>query len=100
MFQYVLDLDRIHGFDEKYPTLLQKRRKLAKNDQRFADAEETMIFIGKSIHEAGMRFLERIHQENWEKLPQHAKDAIEEERRKETAREEWETTQKIEEGKD
>ncbi len=81
MFQYQLDLGRIHGFIDKNPTLIQQRRKLAKDGKRFATEEDVEHFVGGAIQSAGQRFLERIHQEIWDSKPQWEKDAIEKERR-------------------
>lgn len=76
MFQYALDTGRVNFLLEKYPTLIQKRKRLAKPGQRLASAKEVEEYLGVATHNAGMRFLGRIHQEIWDSKPQWEKDRI------------------------
>ena len=79
MFKYQLDTGRIHGFIKKNPTLIQKRKALAKEGQRLAEAEEVSQFVGSGMQSAGERFLDRINQEIYDAKPQWEKDAIQKE---------------------
>ena len=77
MFQYQLDANRIIGFLKNNPTLIQKRRKLAKAGKRFAEPEEVTSFISEAIQSAGQKFLARIHQEMFDAKPYWERRAIE-----------------------
>lgn len=69
---YIQDLQVVEDFTDKNPTLIQQRRALfdgkkpnpfTKVAERFAEVEVVECHIGSIIHDAGMKFLEGIHQE-------------------------------------
>lgn len=71
--KYVADLQVVDGFLAAHPTLVQQRVHFGVNG-RLSDPETPGQWIGETIHNAGMTFLESIHQEIDDKQPQWVKD--------------------------
>lgn len=83
---YVNSLQPAHNFIDKNPELIHQRRALAVHQnkgQRFVSADEVETTIGTVIHNAGMTFLESIHQEiqaakpEWQKSLEQDQQEIE-----------------------
>lgn len=76
---YVTELETLETFEQQNPTLAQQRRALAKPGQRLAEADEVERHRGEVRHNAGMKFLEGIHQEIFDAMPQWKKDLAQKE---------------------
>jgi len=74
MDKYVSDLKPVNDFLDAHPLLVQQRVHFGKNG-RLADPETPGAVVGAVIHNAGMSFLDRIHQEIDDAQPQWVKDA-------------------------
>lgn len=72
MDKYVADLQVVEDFQTKNPTLAHQRRALGNG--RLAEPEAVDRFVGETIQNAGMTFLERIHKEIDDAQPQWVKD--------------------------
>jgi hypothetical protein len=71
--QYVADLKQVDDFLASHPTLVHQRVHFGNG--RLSDPEAPGKWIGETVHNAGMSFLERIHAEIDDAQPQWVKDA-------------------------
>ena len=75
--KYHNELEKVKEFQKRNPTLAHQRRTLGKNG-RLADSEMVDEYIGEAINNAGMEFLESIHQDIFNKKTDAEKRQIEE----------------------
>ncbi len=74
--EYVAANNEINNFLTVNPTLAHQRRALGTNG-RLAAPEQVTEFVGGTLHNAGMGFLEEIHNEIDAARPQAEKDVLE-----------------------
>ncbi len=74
MNTYMAELQKVDTFQNQNPTLAHQRRALGQNG-RLSEPDAPSNFIGETIHNAGMSFLDRIHKEIDDAQPQWVKEA-------------------------
>lgn len=89
---YVAEIQPALDFQDKFPTLVQQRRALhnplipnqvTKVPERLSTVETVENHVGGIIHDAGVKFLDSIHQEIFDSKPQWEKSLIEDQQSQE-----------------